>query len=355
MDSESDAFAIPVAFNPAGVAVRPGAAEKGLKYSCPECREQVLLKRGQIVAAHFSHTGDSACNPETLLHKAGKACVTRVIADWRAGAGPKPVIIKRHPWCHAETTTELNDVIDHSSVEYRIPTGRILDVALFEQARLCLGVEIFVTHRVDAAKKKAIPYPWIELDAQQLIDNPLKWNCRQQEGLFPKDWDGLRYKCEACQEELEGYQDSLKHRQEYSRRPSYSLAPEYPYPELSIAPSISRSEFHATTFFSGEKVEMCLSRMPEILDYIDPTNGPLKLPGGGEVDSIEFASALKRDLASVNTLEVYQKKALLWRLSEYLKASFPLIKEGAAEDYKDRQKRVNEAIEWLNPPSPSPS
>ena len=58
-----------------GEQVQARAAKKTLEYYCPECREAVVLKRGQIKIAHFAHKATAGCeygSGETEEHRRAK-------------------------------------------------------------------------------------------------------------------------------------------------------------------------------------------------------------------------------------------------------------------------------------------
>jgi len=51
------------------------AAEKGLDYYCPNCRGEVILKKGRIVIHHFAHKAETVClfaKPESPGHVKAK-------------------------------------------------------------------------------------------------------------------------------------------------------------------------------------------------------------------------------------------------------------------------------------------
>lgn len=56
--------------------IRAGEAQRQLPYFCPSCHEQVILKRGTRMAAHFAHHANSTCRPfsesESQAHLTGK-------------------------------------------------------------------------------------------------------------------------------------------------------------------------------------------------------------------------------------------------------------------------------------------
>lgn len=55
-------------------------AVRGVDYFCPECNEQVILKRGAVKIAHFAHRHDSTCSytaEETELHRRAKLEIYR--------------------------------------------------------------------------------------------------------------------------------------------------------------------------------------------------------------------------------------------------------------------------------------
>jgi competence CoiA-like predicted nuclease len=58
--------------------VTAGTAAKGLAYFCPNCKKIVILKRGRIVTAHFSHKPPTNCSwarGETQAHLEAKQIV----------------------------------------------------------------------------------------------------------------------------------------------------------------------------------------------------------------------------------------------------------------------------------------
>jgi hypothetical protein len=173
---ESDRFVVPLGIDPAGTPVRPALAQKKVVYRCPGCSEELILKKGTVRVPHFSHHGDSNCNPETMLHKAGKAVISNVIANMVKGLGLFPLLSWIHG-CGQPYSGTFPGNATGSQEEYRLPSGRVLDVAVFFGDGNIFGVEIYVTHLVDDEKKSVLELPWIELDAKQLIEDPLNWAC----------------------------------------------------------------------------------------------------------------------------------------------------------------------------------
>jgi hypothetical protein len=66
--------------------------------------------------------------------------------------------------------------IDEVRVEKRLPSGRQPDVALCSAGRTRVGIEIVVTHAVDADKAAAFTdLWWCELTADDVLTDPLRW------------------------------------------------------------------------------------------------------------------------------------------------------------------------------------
>lgn len=200
-DSDGDAWsatAVPVAQAADGRLVRPVDAERGVAYSCPGCGSPVRLRRGDRTRAHFAHRRDEACAPESVLHRAAKACLIQVITDWKTDAGPRPAIARSCPeyGCTGGVTQDLPDDVTHAEEEVRLAEGVIGDVVLFRGDAAAAVVEVLVSSRVGPDKGRRMPLPWIELDAEAVLDRPYWW-VTVQDGLQP-------FACAACAERERG-------------------------------------------------------------------------------------------------------------------------------------------------------
>lgn len=75
-----------------GLRVEAALATRNLRYHCPGCKAEVILKRGRRVCAHFAHKARSTCSGsrgETRAHLALKAAITRILRDRGLRAEPE--------------------------------------------------------------------------------------------------------------------------------------------------------------------------------------------------------------------------------------------------------------------------
>lgn len=67
-----------------GQRVEASAAQRGVRYFCPGCHAEVILKRGRKVCAHFAHKSSTTCvgsRGETRAHLAFKALITQTLRE----------------------------------------------------------------------------------------------------------------------------------------------------------------------------------------------------------------------------------------------------------------------------------
>ena len=181
-------FLTPAAFTADGVYTTRDDADKALRYVCPGCRGAMIVKSGDRVRKHFAHLHEAdgvGCSGESVIHNLAKHRIVTAVAAMQDG-GPRPKIRRPCPGCGFVVFQRL-PLSMTASVEWHHGSGRVLDVALFAGAAVMAGVEILHTHRVDAAKAADLaPLPWVELKAEDVIDNPLVWRPKQD---FFRRWD----------------------------------------------------------------------------------------------------------------------------------------------------------------------
>lgn len=194
-------LAVPVARAPDGSLARPRQANPELPYTCAGCGAPLVLRRSGVRRAHFAHRGGDGCSTESVLHRAAKELVVRVVEEWVRAGGPRPAVSRSCPrWtCDGGVTQDLPDDITHARAEVRVPGGAIADVVLYRGETPAAAVEIVATHRVDREKAQGLGLPWVELDAQTLIDNPYWW-VPVQDGLRP-------FACPKCQGRADALRD----------------------------------------------------------------------------------------------------------------------------------------------------
>lgn len=170
--SKSVKLRVPFAFDSEQRLYDPEKAEKGKHYFCPACQDIVILRKGEIKTAHFAHKASETCNQETILHKTAKQRIVDVISDWKSGKIDAPVLKRTCEICRQSKDRPLPDKVKCAMLEYRMPNGFIVDVALMVENEPAAAIEIRVSHAVDENKAKLLSIPFIELDGQAVLENP---------------------------------------------------------------------------------------------------------------------------------------------------------------------------------------
>jgi len=204
--ADEGSFKVPVGVSPSGELVPARKAKGEVSYRCPGCGGPLLLRKGEIRSAHFAHKPEAHCAAETALHSGVKhwiaAILRKRLGDRRVaapklrvpccGIGPPMPAGVRSP-CRGQAWFPLQDLeFDQVELEATTPEGLRPDVLLLLQGTPALGIEVLVTHAVDAAKAAKASYPWVEVDAMQVVGAPRAWKPCQQS----HPWTGL---CRACQ------------------------------------------------------------------------------------------------------------------------------------------------------------
>lgn len=177
-DGETRSFRVPYGLDVDGRLVARQDAGRGLSYACPACGVALVFRAGPRVSRNFAHRPSAACDGETALHRTAKLLIKRTVEDALAGRS----VIELFAPCD-ECSKEFKvgfpfASVDSVTVEARIPSGRVVDVLLFKNGDPCLGVEVFVSHRVDAAKASDLNFPWIEVAGVDITSEPCMWRAR---------------------------------------------------------------------------------------------------------------------------------------------------------------------------------
>ncbi len=180
---------IPYALAESGECVRPRNAQRGARYACPECHERVVLRRGEIRVPHFAHyRAPESCRlaGEGWLHVAAKHAVFAAVLNGVDGGSPRVQLFRTCDVCREEKWQTLPPKVKKAQVEYRLPSGRVADIALLDADDSVLAVvEVRYSHEVDAEKATDLgEIPWIELSAMDALTRPDRWR--------PLACDGLR-------------------------------------------------------------------------------------------------------------------------------------------------------------------
>lgn len=196
-------------------------ANQELLYWCPTCGELVTLRRGPKRRAHFAHH-NATC--ETNAHLLAKLLVAQIVNDFVNRAGPAPVLIRRCRRCPFTHEQALPSRVTEARVEQRTDSGHVVDVGLFDCGSIVAGVEVRASHPVDDAKAESLRIAWFELDAFEVLDDPLRWR-------FLREGKLISFNCPACAEQVAQRQrasDEQRARIEAERERAQAVAPTIP-------------------------------------------------------------------------------------------------------------------------------
>lgn len=190
-------------------------------YRCPECKGFVHLRKGPKVTAHFAHyPGEGGtCGGESVEHEAAKLRLKELIdsgrRDFQLQVGcPGHVNAEgEEVQCPGRNPRVLSmsvPAFDEASIEKPLPPY-VLDVALVRGEHVVMGLEVFVTHGVEAGKRAwltASGLPWFEVDAAHVLKRPMPWKAISSSlGLV---------QCQDCRDRAEAVE--RKRREEEAQR-----------------------------------------------------------------------------------------------------------------------------------------
>jgi len=156
----------------------PETADRGRSYYCPACKDSVILKRGDFKIPHFAHKDADACNQETILHKTAKQLIVEVISEWKSGKIDAPILRQTCNMCDNSRDISLSNIsqldeVDCAIPEYRTSHGFLVDVALIDaNTKPVAAIKIKGTQAIGKNKAKKLSLPFIELEGEEIIDNP---------------------------------------------------------------------------------------------------------------------------------------------------------------------------------------
>lgn len=170
----------------------PTQASKKNKYKCPDCEDDVVFCKGEIVRPYFRHHGDNNCSyyggpSESQMHKEGKEFI-KFLLDKKI-----PIVIVQKCKCitynksmwgdehyHNSKCNELlitniteEDYINSvSKIEYSFiynNSKKSADVALLnEDGSFIMIFEIYNTSRTKEINR---PEPWCEINVCSMLEN----------------------------------------------------------------------------------------------------------------------------------------------------------------------------------------
>jgi competence protein CoiA len=169
-----------------GLAVLIDDVERGLACNCicPQCKEPLVAKQGDIRVWHFAHASGSDClgGAESALHLAAK----QIIQKHGGLMLPGLSVIKRtclEDGRRAEAEASIPESwIDFSSVILEEPVGAIRPDVIGVNDTSRMIIEIAVSHFVDEPKRDvivALGWPAIEISINPSQYEKWDWNILQ--------------------------------------------------------------------------------------------------------------------------------------------------------------------------------
>lgn len=175
-------------------------------YECPECHGP-LRRRSESKRArtHFFHRVETAaCNQDRYTHNTAVKLIVQAVRDWRAGEMPAPETHYRCIHCtDAVNKTAIPELVTGALPEFTLPDlRRRPDVALVDvQGNPVLLVEVFHRKEVDPVKAEdfeSAAYRWIEVVAEDILDQPFIW--------LPRQYTPPKWQCERCRKGQEAWE-----------------------------------------------------------------------------------------------------------------------------------------------------
>jgi hypothetical protein len=171
---------IPYAKTLDGKLVEPKAAIRDEAYVCLECATSLGLRDGEKRQKHFYHLGNTTCQGESVIHRAAKLKLKETFEASLSGGDlptllvPCSTVRSRTPFpgCFGVLKKTFDYPFTAVAVEAGLDDFR-LDLALLNLGTVSFGIELHHRHRVPAAKAKALPCLWIEVEAREVLKNPL--------------------------------------------------------------------------------------------------------------------------------------------------------------------------------------
>lgn len=173
----AETLKIPFGINRHGLAVPVARAKKGETYTCPSCSDVLIHRAGDINTHHFSHPPNSECDQETVLYKTAKRLIKQAIDDNAKG---KAIITLEMHCCKCRKRFDIN-LKHHAFIggkEDVFMPEHVCDVIGYRETGSSLLIEILTPYAVGNVKNTRLPY-WIELYAENVIQNSLEWKPRQ--------------------------------------------------------------------------------------------------------------------------------------------------------------------------------
>ena len=131
-----------------------------------------MLKRGEVRQPHFAHLSGEGCGGEQVVHLLAKRLVVHLL---RGGHQP---LLRRG--CASVGCEEVRlqswELPPFDDVREEVECGSFrLDVGLLSGGEVVAGIEVFYTSRMSRFKQFHMAVPWLEVDAQAVLNEPEVW------------------------------------------------------------------------------------------------------------------------------------------------------------------------------------
>ena len=156
-----------------GQYVFPSKAEKGKEYTCADCKQAVIIRKGSVRKHHFAHKTVSNCEyfehpNESQQHKDAKLRLAQRLREKFPIA-----IFGICPNCSCspggfDTIHHSYEDSDEVVVEYRDPSGKyVADIAVLNGGKVKVIYEIKHTHQTTSEVR---PEPWYEITTDDIFE-----------------------------------------------------------------------------------------------------------------------------------------------------------------------------------------
>lgn len=138
----------------------PSTAPKSRAWKCPGCNDPVIVKRGNVIVAHFAHKAASTCSGgESVVHSATKEWIASLVSsdDFRITAQCY-ACNDRFTAFRGGSENVGGTEVPVRGMTYDLSEGRyVIDaVALHKSGRVSAAFEVYHTHKTGTFKMRAL-------------------------------------------------------------------------------------------------------------------------------------------------------------------------------------------------------
>lgn len=134
------------------------------------------MRAGESVVRHFAHKANTSCTGETLAHLTAKRLLVQIVSEYSHSSKFKPISLSCIcSCCKGTASIDLpRSSFTAASEEFRVGDF-VVDVVAFRGPAAVLGIEILATHSVEGRKAEDLQIPWLELQAEKVLEDPYCW------------------------------------------------------------------------------------------------------------------------------------------------------------------------------------